>query len=91
MTGKSISVNWSDLSLSEARGILTGYELSWAVASEYSAISLGIDSNYLINDDQLVVDKPYNIRVRGKNSVGFGDYSEVYIAPSKHHDHHFNL
>ena len=81
-------MDWGKLSLAQARGILSGYEVSWAIQTSdatYSSVQVTTDtSTYVYANDNLAVDKNYNVRVRGKNSAGLGDYSTEFTVPSKY-------
>ena len=85
--GKEMRVSWAAMSLQDVRGYLSGFELSWAIdtsSSEYSKIELASDTlQYNIRDDNIEVDKEYKIRVRAKNGVGYGQYSDEQTVSSK--------
>ena len=85
--GKEMRVSWAAMSLQDVRGYLSGFELSWAKdtsSSEYSKIELAFDTlQYNIRDNNIEVDKEYKIRVRAKNGVGYGQYSDEQTVSSK--------
>ena len=77
------------MSLSEARGYLSGYEVSWAVEGagedDYSLIQVTSDtSSYQRNSDNLLdVTSKYSLRVRASTGAGFGDYSSLFSLSSE--------
>ena len=81
----SINVTWTPLTLTEARGVITGYVLNYVVAtstrSKRALLEVSHDmSSYVIT--RLLTDKAYGVSVACKTEVGTGPFSNVMYEGS---------
>ena len=83
LTSTSIEVSWTPLSLVDARGLITGYLISYETASIHdkrNSIEVSsTTSSYIITD--LIVDRVYGVTVACITEAGVGPVSDVAYEP----------
>ena len=83
LTSTSIEVSWTPLSLVDARGLITGYLISYETASIHdkrNSIEVSsTTSSYIITD--LTVDGVYGVTVACITEAGVGPVSDVAYEP----------
>ena len=85
LTGTTINVQWDILSLHDAGGYVTGYDIAWTVSGTTSTNKTTVSpdtTEYTINQ-YVYVENAYNIKVGASTSAGYGMYSKAVFVNSE--------
>lgn len=86
----TLSVSWDPLSLEEARGYITIYNINLSVYNGYCTlpvtnITVSANNTNYTTSDPLVPYLSYCITVSAQNTIGTGPASNLLIINSKYH------
>ena len=80
----SINVTWTPLTLTEARGIITGYILNYVVATSTRSKRVSLEASGDVSSHvitRLVVGQVYGVSVACKTEAGSGPASDFAYEP----------